>query len=147
MPASNTQAIVSQIARIRELANQFIEQELARQGIVGIVPAHGTILAFLFNQNHPVPIKDIVACTGRVKSTVTGILQTIEQHGYIERTVSPEDSRVSYISLTDKGRALREPFYEISRRLLETLYGNIPQSDRETLVRLLNQIQSNVESE
>lgn len=141
------QAVVSQIAQIRELANQFLERELNRRGISGIVPAHGSILAFLFQQSGPVPIKDIVAAAGRVKSTVTGMLQTLEQHGYIEKTAAADDNRVTYITLTAKGQALRDPFIDISSRLIDTFYGKMPESDRQTLVRLLIQIQANFEND
>jgi DNA-binding MarR family transcriptional regulator len=141
---SSPQAIVRQIAAIRELANGFIETELNRLEIVGIVPAHGSILAFLFKQDGPVPIKDIVACVGRTKSTVTGMLQTLEQHGYIERMSDLEDHRVTFILLTEKGRNLREPFRQISENLLQKVYGKMPANDRKQLMTWLLQIENNL---
>jgi DNA-binding MarR family transcriptional regulator len=141
---AHTTSVISQIAQIRELANQFLERELSRRGISGIVPAHGSILAFLFRQSGPVPIKEIVASVGRVKSTVTGMLQTLEQHGYIEKSPAADDNRVVYISLTAKGQALREPFYAISEELLKKVYGNMPKADRNRLVTLLDQIHVNL---
>ena len=140
----DTRGIVGQIARIRALANLFIEQELQARGIDGIVPAHGTVLAFLFGQTEPVPIKAVVQHTGRVKSTITGVLSTLERHGYVRRFGSTEDQRVVFVALTDKGRALQRDFEAISQALLDRIYGAMPQKDRKTLVQQLGDLEANL---
>jgi DNA-binding MarR family transcriptional regulator len=141
---SDPRGVVEQISQVRELANLLIEQELAARGIQGIAPAHGGVLAFLFRQTEAVPIKDLVAFTGRAKSTVTGVVQTLERHGYVERSEDRSDSRICTIGLTAKGRALRTDFEVISQRLIDAVYGQMPQRDRETLVRLLAQLENNL---
>ena len=138
------QGIVGRIARVRELANERLERELELRAIEGIQPAHGSVLAFLFRQQSPVPIKQIVEDVRRVKSTVTGMVNTLERHGYLRKTPSKEDGRVVYVELTQKGRALRADFDEISKDLLSTVYGKMPQGDRESLVRLLGQVEENL---
>ncbi len=138
--------IVGQIARIREQANLLIEQELRNVQIEGILPAHGAILYFLFQQNQPVAMKEIVENVGRVKSTVTGMVSTLEHYGYVRKFQSPEDGRVILVELTEKGKALEEPVGAISGRLLEKVYGTMPAADREILARLLMQIRGNLEA-
>jgi len=140
----DTRGIVGQIARIRALANSFIEQELEARGIAGIVPAHGSILAFLFAQTEPVPIKAVVQHAGRVKSTITGILNTLERHGYIRRFRSTDDQRVIFVALTDKGRALQKDFEAVSEGLQDRIYGTMPQKDRKTLVQQLGVLEANL---
>jgi len=140
----DTRGIVEQIARIRALANLFIEQELRARGIAGIVPAHGTVLAFLFAQTEPVPIKAVVQHAGRVKSTITGILNTIERHGYVRRFRSTEDQRVIYVATTEKGRALQKDFGAISEAVLGKMYGTMPQKDRKALVQQLTILEANL---
>lgn len=136
--------IIGQISRIREQANLLIEQELQKVQIDGILPAHGSILYFLFQQNEPVAMKEIVAKIGRVKSTVTGMIHTLEQHGYVTKVQSPEDGRIMLIQLTDKGRELQQPMSAISDTLLAKVYDNMSESDRETLFALLMQVRSNL---
>ena len=140
----DTNGVIGQIARIRERSNLLIENELARRGIKGVVPAHGSVLHFLFAQSEPVPIKAIVSKVGRVKSTVTSILNTLRRHGYIEKTPCDQDSRVTLVALTEKGRRLKKDFYEISTILMDTCYGQMSQEDREQLVRQLAQIEQNM---
>jgi DNA-binding MarR family transcriptional regulator len=140
----NINGVMGQIGRIRERAAIFVEQELQKEGIHGILTAHGSVLIYLFDQEKAVPMKEIVEKVGRVKSTVTGMVNTLEQHGYVEKKKSAEDGRVMLVQLTEKGRAIRPAFDRISNGLLEKLYGDMPQEDRETLARLLAEIRNNL---
>jgi DNA-binding MarR family transcriptional regulator len=146
-PVKQTESgIVALIARIRESANLFIESELKAHGIKGIVPANGAVLNFLFRQSEPVPIKSVVRQIGRVKSTTTGIVATLERHGYLYRQGCSEDARSVRIGLTDKGKSLMQDFEQISTRLLERVYGNMPAEDRRRLIELLTRIEANLNS-
>ncbi|MCF7847741.1 MAG: MarR family transcriptional regulator [Kiritimatiellales bacterium] len=137
--------IIGEIARIRERSNLLIEQKLRNLGIEGILPAHGSILAFLFQQNQPVPVKRIVEQVGRVKSTVTGMVNNLEHNGYVTKDPSAKDGRVILVKLTDKGRDLKPHFDQISEKLIDKVYGEMPQEDRETLAGLLSRVRNNME--
>jgi len=141
---ADVRGIAGQIGRIREKANAWIERELKDRRIKGIVPAHGAVLAFLFRQRGPVPIKAVVDDVRRVKSTVTVMIDTLEKHGYIRRLPCETDSRVTYVELTPKGRRLRKDFEEISRALRSKLYGDMSEEDRERLVQQLDKIEGNL---
>ena len=140
----DTRGIIGQIARIREQANLLIEAELRQRSIEGIVPAHGPVLAFLFQQSRPVPIKTVVENVRRVKSTVTVMINTLEKHGYIRKSPSESDNRVTYVELTPKGRRFRKDFEDISKSLLTRVYGDMSEKDRERLVKQLENIESNL---
>jgi len=141
---ADVNGIVGQIARIREKANALVERELRARGVAGIVPAHGPVLVFLLRQSEPVPIKAVVESVRRVKSTVTVTIRTLEKHGYLRKSPSETDARVTYVELTPKGRRLQKDFEEISRVLRRRLYGDMSQKDRERLVKQLDQIEENL---
>jgi len=141
---TDIRGIAGQIGRIREKANALIERELKDREIRGIVPAHGAVLAFLFRQKGPVPIRAMVDDVKRVKSTVTVMVDTLEKHGYVRRLPCETDSRVTHVELTPKGRRLRKDFEEISQALLSKLYGDMSDKDRERLVRQLEMIENNL---
>ena len=145
-PNQDPRAIIAQIARIREAANLLIERELQARSLTGIVPAHGAVMEFLFRQQEPVPIKSLVERTGRVKSTVTGIVATLERHGYLYRQGCKLDARSTRIGLTDKGLALRGHFEEISALLIERTYGTMPEAERQQLTALLSVVEGNLTS-
>ena len=138
------EGIIGRIARIRETANLLIEKELHRRGLAGIVPAHGSVLHFLFRQEGPVPVKLLVQESGRVKSTVTGIVNTLERNGYVYKQGCDQDARSVRVGLTEKGSAMRKDFEEISELLLSRVYGVMPVEDRHRLVGLLAAIEKNL---
>lgn len=140
----NTQGIFAQIARIRESANSLIESDLRNRSIKGIVPAHGPVLAFLFRQKEPVPIKAIVEDVRRAKSTVTVMVNTLERHGYLRKLACRTDSRITLIQLTPAGHELKTDFKEISTRLLDRVYQGMNKKDRQTLMDLLAVIELNM---
>ena len=140
----NTEGIIAQIARIRESSNALIETELRKRSIKGIVPAHGPVLLFLFQQNKPVPIKAVVEKVGRVKSTVTVMINTLERHGYLRKLPCETDNRMTLVELTPTGRKLRKDFDQISKALLDKLYGDMNKKDRQWLVIWLDVIETNI---
>jgi len=140
----NTEGIIAQIARIRESANALIEAELRKRSIKGIVSAHGPVLQFLFQQNKPIPIKAVVENVRRVKSTVTVMINTLERHGYVRRLPCETDNRVTLVELTPMGRKLRKNFDQISKALLDKVYGDMRKNDRQLLVSRLDVIETNI---
>lgn len=140
----NTAGIIAQIARIKEAANTLIETELRNRSIKGIVPAHGPVLMFLFQQTKPVPIKAVVEKVGRVKSTVTVMINTLERHGYVRKLACDSDNRVTLIELTPNGKKLQKDFKEISHCMISQIYRDMKIKDRQTLVGLLEIVESNL---
>lgn len=141
---NSPRTIIDLIARIREAANGLIERELQTRGLAGIVPAHGLVFAFLFRQDGAVPIKALVQQSGRVKSTVTGMVNTLEKHGYLYKQECSEDARSTLIGLTEKGKAIRRDFEEISVVLEKQVYGDMPQDSRRHVMELLAAIEHNL---
>jgi len=71
-------------------------------------------------------------------------IRTLERHGYVRKSASATDARVTYVELTAKGRGLRKDFEEISQMLRSKLYGDMRPRDRERLVRQLDRIEANL---
>lgn len=141
---SQKQEIIGLISRVKENANLIIEEELKKRSIKGIVPAHGAVLYFLFAQKRPVPIKEVVQNVRRVKSTVTSILNTLVKYGFVEKSPCLEDSRVTNVILTSKGRDIEKEFFDISKILIEKVYANIPIESQDKLVNILDKIEQNL---
>jgi DNA-binding MarR family transcriptional regulator len=81
---------------------------------------------------------------GRVKSTVTGIVGTLERHGYLYKQGCDQDARSVRIGLTEKGRGLQSDFEAISGLLLDRVFGDMPEADRQRLMELLAEIEGNL---
>ncbi|MBI9017853.1 MAG: winged helix-turn-helix transcriptional regulator [Phycisphaerae bacterium] len=141
---NNTNGIIGQFSRITEAANLIIKNELSARKIEGIVPAHGPILVFLFEQSGPIPIKTIVQKIRRVKSTVTAMINNLERNGYISKQPCQRDTRIINVELTAKGNNIRKDFFEISEILINKTYNNIPENQQQDLMKQLSVIESNL---
>lgn len=133
MPKYNAIAL---IARIRDHVNKRIVQELEQHDVTGIVPSHGDILMFLYREDS-LSIKMLAERVHRTQPTVTVLVNKLEKLGYVERSKSAEDSRVTLIRLTEQGRQLKPIFEQVSETIQEMVYGGMTDEQAEQLESLL----------
>lgn len=138
-----TRDIISLIASIREKANKLIIQEMSMRVMEGLAPSHGDILSALFKYTS-LTMKDLAKEINKDKSTVTALVNKLQNFGYIERTRDLSDSRIIYITLTEKGKNLKKDFQEISDKLIERIYKDISKNEQEVLINILAKIQNNI---
>lgn len=132
-------AILSLISKIHEKGNRFIIEELKNNGAEGLVPSHGDILVCLY-KNSKMTMKDIANCIHRTKPTVTVLVDKLEKLEYLKREASDEDSRCTYIVLTQKGEDFQTTFEKISKNLNEMLYKNLSPEESELMEKLLRKV-------
>lgn len=131
--------IVQRISDLRSLANAFILHCLEEEGIVGLVPSHGAVLATLYREG-PLPMKEICRHIRRDKSTLTVLVRKLEDLGYVEREPDEKDSRITRVHLTEKGLASRYALERVSRRLRERVWGDASEEEKETVCRALDRM-------
>lgn len=136
-------AIISQIAKIRERLNRLIVEDLRQHNIEGIVTSHGDILSALFKYPE-LSMQETADLIGRDKSTVTTLVDKLIDAGFVEKRQDTTDKRVAFIRLTETGQALKPAFQEISTTLLARIYAGFTEPEKETLVTLLTRIQENI---
>ncbi|MBE7683812.1 MULTISPECIES: MarR family winged helix-turn-helix transcriptional regulator [Paenibacillus] len=133
MPKYNAIAL---IARIRDHVNKRIVQELEQHDVTGIVPSHGDILMFLYREDS-LSIKMLAERVHRTQPTVTVLVNKLEKLGYVERSKSAEDSRVTLIRLTERGQQLKPIFEQVSETIQDMVYGGMTDEQAEQLESLL----------
>ena len=73
-------------------------------------------------------------------ATMTSLLDTLEQRGWVRRTPNPEDRRSLLIEITDAGRATADAFipglHKLERRVMSTL----SEVERKQLLGLLERV-------
>ena len=131
--------LLSLISKVHEKGNRFIIIELKKHGAGDLAPSHGDILAVLYS-NGKMTMKDIADRIHRTKPTVTVLIDKLERLGYVRRDFSAEDSRFTYILLTEKGEEFKEVFDKISLDLNKMLYKNLSDEESHTLEELLKKI-------
>lgn len=131
--------LLALVSKIHEKGNRFIIEELKKNGAEGLVPSHGDILVCLY-QNDKMTMKEIADKIHRTRPTVTVLVDKLEKLGYLQRKISQEDSRYTYIVLTKKGKDFKPVFEKISQNLNDMLYKNLSEQEADILENLLQKI-------
>lgn len=134
--------IISLISKVRDCANKFIESEMESSGVEGLATSHGDILLSLL-KSEKLTMKELAEKIDKDKSTVTALVDKLIKQGYALKTRDTEDNRVVFVTLTEKGRALKPMFDEISQKLLSTVYEGISENEKEELIKTLIKIKNN----
>jgi DNA-binding MarR family transcriptional regulator len=103
-------------------------------------PTQYNILRILRGESKPLPILEIASRTITVVPGITGLIDRLEQAGFVSRLRSEKDRRVIYVALTDHGiktlADLDEPLLALHRKLT----GHLSQGDLKDLIRLLEKL-------
>ncbi len=102
-----------------------------------LTPSQYNILRILRGEGKPLPILEIASRTITVVPGITGLIDRLEQAGFVNRLRCEEDRRVIFVSLTDLGvttlNALDEPLLTLHQKLL----GHLSRGELKDLIRLL----------
>lgn len=74
------------------------------------------------------------------RATMTGLIDTLERDGLVRREADTQDRRMMRICLTPKARQFLEKMLPGHFRRMAALMAPLSESERKTLVRLLNKI-------
>ena len=124
-------------------AEEFYTKELEKKYRVS-VPQLGCLLALY--ENGPMPPSQVAKHIMVKSSTVTGIIDRLEQKGLVERSRISSDRRVITIGLTESGRMLAQNSpLPIQERIVDG-YKNLPPNEREDIIRALKKLSSMLDS-
>jgi DNA-binding MarR family transcriptional regulator len=96
----------------------------------------------LRGEGKPLPILEIASRTITVVPGITGLIDRLEQAGFLARKRCEKDRRVVYVELTTKGSRvlgeLDQPLLELHRNML----GHLSATELGTLIGLLEKARS-----
>lgn len=124
------------IGRINYKVNRFLVKELKKLNLGEISPSHGEIIGSLLLRGS-LQMKNIAEIIDKDKSTITSLINKLINLGYVDKKKDISDNRISIISLTAKGKALKPLFMEISEKLETKAFQGVSEQEREILNILL----------
>ena len=130
------------IARIHQLAGRIFARML-KEYEIEINPAQGRIM-FVLWKNDEIPITELARKTSLEKSTLTSMLDRLEDAGYVARVPSPDDRRVILIKRTAKDRAWQKVYIRVSQEMTKLFYAGFSQSEIDEFERYLKRIFDNL---
>lgn len=109
------------IAKIHQVSGRIFASILKKSGIDEINPAQGRILFVLWSKDE-IPISELARRTLLSKSTLTSMLDRLEETGYVARVPSKIDRRVILIKRTEKDKSLEHKYVQVSNEMTNLFY-------------------------
>ena len=116
-----------------------LQQTAAEFDTARVGPGGGIILMTLADTGE-VPLSALTTLVARDKSQMTRAIRDLEGKGLVTRTPSPEDGRVSLISLTPQGKSVVADLQAGVARVIDGLLDPISAAERATLKGLLARV-------
>ena len=101
-------------------------------------PTEFAVLELLYHQGDQ-PIQ-MIGKKVLISSSITYVVDKLEQKKFVVRKACPEDRRVTYASLTSLGKTLMDQIFPQLEKKLEQLFEQLTDEDINITIELLKQI-------
>ena len=122
-----------QAKRIRDLLPPLPE------GVTSAYIQYLDVILSLERQGIQVKVSDISDALALPRPGVTRTIKDMEAKGYVKKMASPEDGRVTYLSVTDAGRQLEKKYSEQYFNALAPCMEEISEEDAICMIRTIEQ--------
>jgi DNA-binding MarR family transcriptional regulator len=128
---------------IRQINQGFfglVACELSAYGIT--VPQ---ILVLRSLKNRRLKISEISREVGLSNSTVSGIIDRLEEGGYVERVRDKEDRRVVWVARTDKFKRITNEVPVLQDQYFDSLLAGITEEERQSILKSLTLLSNHIQ--
>ncbi len=129
-------------AKIHQMSGRIFTKLLKKYDIE-INPAQGRIM-FVLWRNDRITIQQLAKKTQLSKTSLTSMLDRLEDMDYIKRVPSESDRRKIFIELTDKDKSLQEKYIQVSKEMTEIYYQGFSEKDIDLFESYLGRIYENL---
>jgi DNA-binding MarR family transcriptional regulator len=131
------------ISKIHQLSGRIFAKKL-KEHAIEINPSQGRIL-FVLWQNDGISIRELAQKTALEKSTLTSMLDRLEEAGYLKRRPSPEDRRKIIIQLTAKNQQIQQDHQDVSAEMNDLFYLGFTETEMMQFDNYLARIYENLQ--
>lgn len=117
--------LVTTIGKLRNRLHRILKQRYAAEADVKLTVEEFILLNMIEARTDQI-LQNIAIATGKNKSVVMRMIDSLEQKGLAKRTVNPDDRRENLLSITDKGCEVLTQYQQIEKRLSNELLDGIP---------------------
>lgn len=152
MVGSNTSDISAEISSlIKKIGKQFdqIDQKLFRTcGISGLTPPQLFILKNVARAKEGITFKELAELAHSSRSTITGVVDTMEREKLVYRESNPADRRSILVKLDSNGNKILEQLYKYKPPIkLDVIdfFFNMTSEELQNIVHLLNKLTDSID--
>jgi len=109
------------ISQIKQVQGRIFEKLLIKAGIEEFNGPQGRILYVLWQEDN-LPIVELSKRTGLAKTTLTSMLDRLENSGFLTRVFDKSDRRRVRIAITDMARSMRDKYNQVSDDMNKIFY-------------------------
>lgn len=117
---------------IIEEANKQIEKS-------GVNPTEFAVLELLYHRGDQ-PIQKIGQKILLRSGSMTYVVDKLEKKGFLKRVYCETDKRVTYISITEKGKKLIEGIFPEHEEKISSLMSGLDEDEKEVAIKLLRKL-------
>lgn len=118
------------------------EERLAQQFSIS-VPEFRTLR--VFRTDRQLQVKELLERVNLSGSRLSRILESLEERGFLTRSIDPDDRRSIVVTLTKKGSTMAKNLEERYIQIHEEILEGIPEELHEPLMQGLNKMLSSLE--
>lgn len=134
------------ISQIKQIGGRVFEKILARENIDEFNGAQGKILYVLWQTDH-ISIAELSKQVGLANTTLTSMLDRMEEAELIVRLSDPADRRKNLIALTKRAGKLKEKYELVSEEMNLCYYKGFQEQEIKELEHYLHRILNNIKEE
>ena len=131
------------IAKIHQITNRIFNKMLKDYGLEELNSGQGRVLFALWQQDN-IPIHELSVKTQLSKSSLTTMLDRLDNKGFLFRGRTGNDQREIIVKLSDKSKKLKEDYLKISEEMTKVFYGNLTEGERDNFEDFLRRILKNL---
>ena len=132
------------ISRIKQVNTRLLNKFLAQKKITAFNGEQGRILHVLW-ENDGISNRELSKKSGLAMSSLTTMLERMEEKKLLERRVDENDKRKILIFLTDYAKSLKSEYDEISDKMTEISFEGISDEERLAFEATLEKVLYNFE--
>lgn len=134
------------ITQIKQIGGRVFDKILQKENIKEFNGAQGKILYVLWQHDH-ISIIELSRLTGLANTTLTSMLDRMEESGLLRRLPDPQDRRKNLIALTKKAEQLKESYDKVSLEMHEIYFKNFSPKEIMAFETYLRRVLENVKEE
>ncbi len=129
------------LRRTNDMLDKLIHKDIKSYGLN---VTEFAVLEVLYNRGeHTIQrIKERILIAS---SSTTYVVTNLEKKGYIKRRQDTKDKRVSYASLTDKGRAFMDEIFPNHANAIASVFSDLSEDELQSLQKVLKRISTQSE--
>lgn len=131
------------VSQIKRLSDRIFERILAEQNIDAFSGAQGRILYVLWQEEH-ISFTELADRTGLAATTLTGMVDRMEEAGLVRRIPDQSDRRKTLLTLTAKAWKLQQTYTAVSDRMTSIFYAGFTEGEIRKSEELLGRVHENL---